>query len=396
MLGWRDDVFGGYYGTAFDACFAQYQGLGEAPLNRFVDASDSSNWYGKWCRWTSFQWLCPQETGGGIGSCGTALGGGASFVCASGYTRVYPSRCVKDPEPETEACTYDYGGGLNPTAGKNPIVLRTGAKLAYAEDFATADGRFKISRTYRSFPIGQTTSAKQYPLGLIGGWQFSFAMELQLGQFSGSPSSPNAKVTLVTPDLAGHDFVLQSNGTWIPNPSSSYATTDYKLEYVGTLPANLVNVQTASTQWRVTDSQSRVWTLSTFSEINDNPASYSVARPITIQERDGYTWTLTYASDGRLSTIVDTFSRTATFTWHMFYITSLQNVAGAMPEPEVVQQIVFPDGTKVRYTFDPAPNLTAPSTVVAERLVGAERLTPEMSSWTTRHTTTRTLASQPT
>ena len=45
------------------------------------------------------------------------------------------------------------------------------------------------------------------PLGLAKGWQFNFQMELQLGTFSGTPSSPTGNVTLIAPDGSGYRAV---------------------------------------------------------------------------------------------------------------------------------------------------------------------------------------------
>ena len=92
-----------------------------------------------------------------------------------------------------------------------------------------------------------------------------------------------------------------------------------------------------------------------------------MGRAATVVTRDGYQWTFNYAADKSLSSIVDTFGRTATFTWNYFYASW---VSGATPQPQAVDTIVFPDGTTAKYTYDPAPATTPPSTSRVERLVG--------------------------
>ncbi|WP_426213700.1 RHS repeat-associated core domain-containing protein [Mesorhizobium abyssinicae] len=367
---WSSGVAGSYP-TASEACHAQWIWAGYGNnRSRFIGALPSDVWWVNRCSWTQFQYLCPEETPGQPGSCGTTWPGSTTFTCASGYTRVSPGVCKPDAglTPERPEC-YNDGGNTNASTGK-PIILSTGSKILAATDFVSEDGRFRIGRSYRSFPGGYNTSLRRSPLGLATGWQFNFEMELHLGTFSGSPSSPTGNVTLLAPDGSAYDFLLNASGQFLPRTASGAVSYDYKVEFVGTLPSTLSTIYDSQTEWRITGPDDRVWTLKTFSNYNVSPPKYYFGRPTEITERDGYEWTLNYASDGSLSTIVDTFGRTATFSWNLFYITFLTGISGSLPYPEAVDTITFPDGTSVKYDYDPPPAATPPSTTAIERLIG--------------------------
>ncbi|MFH1796382.1 MAG: RHS repeat-associated core domain-containing protein [Pseudomonadota bacterium] len=324
------------------------------------------------CKWTNFQWLCQDETGAGLNNCDTLWGGYVRLECDSGYTATFPGVCKPDNN-------YYKEGGCGPEVG-NPISLRTGSKILRAKDFYTADDRFGIGRNYRSFPVGRNhgkpkpvtgylENVKSFPHGLAPGWQFDFGMEIQLGAFSGSPSSPVGYLTLIAPDGTGYDFKLQSNGTFAVVTSTGNVSYDYRVEFIGTLPSDLSTIKNSSSQWKVTGPDDRVWSLSTFKEFYPMTQIYRVARPTAIVHRDGYAQTLTYAADGSLSTIVDSFNRTMTFTWTPFYVSS---ASGGLPSPEAVSEIGLPDGTRLVYQYDPAPAASPPSTSRIERLIKVE------------------------
>ncbi|MGQ2906051.1 MAG: RHS repeat-associated core domain-containing protein [Neoaquamicrobium sediminum] len=309
-------------------------------------------------------------------NCRTVIPSTVTFSCPSGYDRQIPGRCVPsaDNRPERPPVCYNNGGNSNPTTD-NPVILSTGAKVLKATDFSTADGKFVIDRNYRSVPVGRSNNIRQMPLGLIGGWQFNFSMEVQLGSFSGSMgSTPVGNVTIVAPDGSGYDFALTSSGEFEPRTATGAVSRDYTVEFVGTLPASLDDIYDASTQWTVTGPDDRVWTLQTFPKINLPGQGYRIARPTSVVERDGYEWTFTYNADGSLATIEDTFGRTATFNWFYFYETFVTGVPNTDPAPEAVRSITFPDGTSVEYQYDPAPALTPPSLGNIRRLTGVSVL----------------------
>jgi YD repeat-containing protein len=346
--------------------------------SRFLGATPSpGDWTVADCDWTRFQYLCPAETGAGLG-CGTILPFNVGFECALGYTPTSDGHCRLDPPVEKKPCNCDTNGQLQPTVG-HPIVLGSGAKILAEEDFASADGQLRIGRHYRSFQVGRPLDGKvlprSQPKGLTGGWNFDFAYEVQLGLFSGSPAVPNAKVAVLDPDGTGVAFVLQPSGQWIPDPAFGAANTpkDIKLEYVGTLPANLADVVATSSTWKVTDGDDNVWTFQT--RIGPNGGQYYTGTPNQKAVRGGYTWNFAYNADSSLNTITDSFGRTATFTWNKFYISSLASPpAGALPYPLAVASVALPDSTSLRYTYDPAPATVAPSKSMIRRLVKVEHL----------------------
>ena len=73
--------------------------------------------------------------------------------------------------------------------------------------------------------------------------------------------------------------------------------------------------------------------------------------------------------------IVDSFGRQMTFAWFPFRVTDLNPPpSNALPYPMAIKEITLPDGTKLRYSYDPAPTATGPTPARAERLVKVERL----------------------
>ncbi|MBL1435161.1 MAG: hypothetical protein COB08_003035, partial [Rhodobacteraceae bacterium] len=360
--GWN----GIYYGSASEACVAQWNWAGmNNGLSRFIGAltNKNYNWWNKVCSWTSFQYLCPLETGGGVFSCWTVLPTIVSFSCEAGYTRVFPFQCVKDEEYQAQRPPQ-----CNATT-PNPVILRDGTKYRFAEDFTTSDGKLSVSRTYRSKPVGRNTSLVSLPLGLSRGWQFNFEMELHIGETSGSPSSPNANVTLVAPDGSAYDFYLNGSGDWVTNLQSGSVSSDYSLEYVGSLPSALSTLKDSVSNWIVTGPDDKEWSLETLGTVNDQ-SIFDMAQPTSVVDRMGYTWTYSYgATDRRLLSIVDTYNRSFQFEWNYFYITTVPNVAGSLDVPEAIKAITLPDGTKVTYEYDPAPAGSAPSTSQIERLI---------------------------
>jgi RHS repeat-associated protein len=366
----------GPFPTARDACYAQWQRWGSS--GRFIGdvTYDENNFTVRGCRWITSQWpylgYCGQE---GL-SCNTILPSLVYLSCASGYTPTVDGHCRKDPPPECPKCSK---GRTNPGVG-NPILLSTGAKAIDAQDYEAADGLFRIGRHYRSFQVGLSLDGnalpKSTPRWMAGGWNFNFGYEIQLKNFSGTPSSPSAKVAILAPDGTGYAFVLQSSGAWVPDPAggAARAQPDMTLEFVGTLPSNLADINTSANSWKLTDGDDNVWILRT--AVGPNGGNYNWGWPISKTARDGYAWTFAYHSDSSLASITDSFGRAATFTWNKFYSSTLSSPpAGMLPYPVAVSSIALPDGTSLRYSYDPTP-ASGPSSgsIAIRRLIKAERL----------------------
>lgn len=369
------ETLGKQFSTPDAACEYQwkYWGMNNG-YSRFIGAFDSPGYpFSKRCSWTSFQYLCPKEKrlGGlsAIANCETVLPSIVSFACPAGYNVAFPYACIKNPDypPQRPQCSSSNGGRPNPSIG-NPIILASGTKYHETEDFSTSDGKLHVTRTYRSQPLGRNVSAQYMPMGLPNGWQFNFAMEIQLGAFSGSPASGTGDLTLITPDGSAYDFSLTKSGDWVPNPSSGMATSDYSIKHIGSLPSNLGAIKGGATKWIVTGPDDRKWYLQTMANVN-SPSIFDVARPLSVADRSGYTWNYQYDNtDYRLLSIADTYSRAIKFTWSYFHITTLPDIAGSKPFPEAISKITFPDGTAAVYEYAPLPAKSAPSTAKIERL----------------------------
>ena len=353
-LGWQA-ALGTYHATAEAACEADWQHYQSSRSgSRYIGAFETDSPARRSCSWTSYQYLCPQETGGGIGECGTILPSSADLRCAYRYYPIGDGYCVPLQYSVPEICDpcdgVNFGGTALPLVG-NPISLQNGTKLIVANDFSTEDGRFSFTRKYRSKVHGRVLPAFGPSLGLGGNWNYDFALELQLANFTGSPSNPNARLTVSSGDGSAQVFELNAQGQWIAIGGGLFygggyqRTTDLVVEYDGQLPASLSAITSGPSQWRFTDRHDAVWVLS--SGVGPNPR---IARPLSRTSVDGYRWDFAYNSDGSLASITDSFGRTAAFEWRKFYISSLSSVA---PRAEAISSITLPDATQLRFTYDP-------------------------------------------
>jgi len=381
---------GGAFTSADAACRAQWQYYGmNNGFSRFIGAVvEGDDWTKPACKWTRYQYLCPQETGGGLVQCWTVGPSFAFASCSAGLTPTVDGHCRLNPQPECPICSKGSQGSPsspdpaspNPNpATSNPIVLATGAKALDAQDFATADGEFRIGRHYRSFQVGRPISGTMLPRStprwLAGGWNFDFGYEIQLGTFSGSPGSPTAEVAILAPDGTGYGFILQPSGQWLPDPTVGAANVpkNVTLQFVGTLPTNLADLNSTQSTWQLTDSDDNVWIFQT--NVGPNGGTYDWGWPTQKTARSGYQWNFVYNTDSSLASITDSFGRAATFTWNQFFTTSIVPApAGVMPYPVAVASIGLPDGTSLNYTYDPPPATSAPSIAKIKRLVKVQRL----------------------
>ena len=367
--GWRSPAGSlGPFPTAYEACKAQHQRFNNAPKSRFIGALPNADINRADCKWTQYQYLCRQETGGGINSCGTTFPSYVVRECAGGYAPVAGKYCAKTTERVPERGCGE--AQPNPAVG-HPFILSTGCKILHAEDYETADGQLEIGRTYRSLPIGASVSFRAQPLGLASNWTFDFAHEIQLGNFSGTPAAPSAQLALVASDGTAYDFAMQSGGAIAHNAATGaqYVPKNMKVEYVGTLPSSLSTVTAAPSQWKMTDEEETVWTFQTFPR--QGFSGYVMGRPTSRVTKENYRWDFAYATDGALQTITDSFGRQLVFSWNYFYVSALP---GQPSWPSAVKSVALPDGTSLRYTYDPAPTTSAPSTSEIQRLVKVERL----------------------
>ena len=362
-IGWRSSAQpGGIFGSPDAACEAQWQHYqGDNPSSRFIGVKYANDDWGTVdCVWTSFQYLCPDPgEPGGIAACGTVLPSTARIVCPSEYVPTQDGFCRLNASREQDCNPCVDNGKPNPKSD-NPVVISTGSKYLEALDYASADGLFRIGRQYRSSQVGRPFQnralPRSLPRGLHGSWSFEFSRELQFGVFAGTPTAPNATVAILMPDGTGYAFVLQSNGTWSEETGSVYASSsgNLKLEFLGTLPADLATLRDASTTWRFTDENDTIWIFETRAGLNGG--AYVYGWPTSMTSRSGYAQTFAYANDSSLASLSDSFGRTATFEWDKFVITTRPTVpTGSAPVAAAVSRINLPDGTSLTYAYENIP-----------------------------------------
>jgi hypothetical protein len=191
------------------------------------------------------------------------------------------------------------------------------------------------------------------PLGFLN-WRFGLNLELQLGPYWDGYGMAG----VASPRGGYYTFVL-SNGLLIPFTSANYPlpSTDYRLEFVGTLPGNLAAVKTAKSNWIVRDRGDRTWYLETF--LNPQTNNYDIARPLRMVEPGGLEFTYTYAGYDALLSIADSKGRELMFEWQMLD-----------SQPRAIARIILPDGTALRYIYQAIYPL---SPDIPERLARVER-----------------------
>ncbi|WP_298465960.1 RHS repeat-associated core domain-containing protein [uncultured Erythrobacter sp.] len=349
----------GVFGTPSAACVAQWEDEGmDNGYSRFMGIkrrSDDLRFVH--CEWTRWQYLCPEETGGGP-KCGYRIPSYVQIACPEDYLATADGFCRRGSafeRPCDDPCDND-SGRANPKT-RNPVVVATGAKRLSSVDYASADGLFRIERQYRSFqvgrPIQQRVLPRALPRGLDGYWNFGFSYELQFGIFTGSPSEPNATVAILMPDGTGYGFQLQADGSWAeyPGAGSGTVSNNLKLEFVGAWPSDLSTVRDFPSTWKLTDRNDTVWTIET--RTGAKGGNYLFGWPVMMKTRSGYAQSFAFGEDSRLASMTDSLGRTATFEWDTHKVTTIDPVpAGSEPTPVRVSSIDLPDGTSLVYDYE--------------------------------------------
>lgn len=238
----------------------------------------------------------------------------------------FPFRCVKDSPPERPAQCYSNGGKINDTTD-NPVIIATGSKSPIRKPIRL--GR----RSVRHLPQLSQHSDRKLDQRQLSPRRSDHRLAVQFRHgaaawsFSGGVSgTPTGRVTLLAPDGSSATTQSANDGT-VHAARVQRRSFDYKVEFIGTLPTNLANVKTSSTQWRITGPDDRVWTLRTIAPPRFPAASTSSQGRRRSLPAMAISWTFNYASDKSLTSIVDTFGRTATFTWNCFYRSWVSGVA---------------------------------------------------------------------
>jgi YD repeat-containing protein len=220
--------------------------------------------------------------------------------------------CVPDPAPDDKvngcpivsAPGAPGGGGLSGGSVGNPVGLTNGDKHETVVDFSTAGPHaLRFVRSHDGLAmIRSDYNAGEWPLG--GGWRSNF--DLRLWQrYSGTNYSE-----MHTYRADGKRFVFTET------TGGNYATS-------ADIPLKLFRT---GSSFELTD-------------IDDTVETYNLSgKLLSIRTRRGYLQTLTYDSNGKLSSVVDSYGRSLTFGFTGNRLTSM----------------LAPDGSAYHYIYDQA------------------------------------------
>jgi RHS repeat-associated protein len=207
----------------------------------------------------------------------------------------------------------------------NPIQVSSGVKTHSEVDFVTADGRLGLTRTY--------TSSSFVPTRFGAGWTSNLDRRVLRGL---------VEIAFFLGDGRVARFYFTSNG-WVP------ATPNYDAagKFLGTYMTGF-NGGTREVSWKMNilpgdllqfiDEDGTVETYNNFNQV------VSIVRP------SGYTLTFNYDSEGRNTSVVDTFGRQITFT----YGPKFYQLQDGWPVDSLVQTVTAPDGRVYRFEHQPA------------------------------------------
>jgi RHS repeat-associated protein len=332
------------------ACDQQFSAWAWQPGATNKGARDSFRWDVKACDW---------DRGPGGGPAGSLV----NFDCAQGYYPQPNGTCVQDAEqmPVTPVCQCDADPSPKTT---RPIDIKSGAKFFRFEDFRTADGSLVIERLFNSRSYGGTVvQIAQAALGLGANWRLGFQHEIGLDPNNGG------RLELETADGGSYPFYKGDSGLQLYAGNWKYGPPRqnmYKMEYVGSWPANTADILNASSQWKMTDPNDAVWIFQTIQD--PTIGNYRTGRPISVTFRGGLQWTFTYGSYHELTSIQDSYGKQITFTWTL-QSRVINGVSGTYPT--ALTSATLPDGTKLNYLYDFVSTGTTGFNA-SDRLVGVE------------------------
>ncbi len=311
------------------------------------------------------------------------LPAGVDLICPEYWKLVRPGKCVQDQFQENECdcepgATSQSAPGI-PTVG-NPISLATGSKVETETDYETADGLLDVVRRYRSNAFEKSTIADQPVPGFGQNWHGIIPGRLSAFHFYGVfdrmeyMTERGTRHEFVATDSSTTDWTYWTHGTNRHKISRVGNPTETRSDFfTGPTPAN-----TAPAEFRM-DMSNGDYILFRRSNDYDDEAKYRYLVPVEQGLASGYKKTFIYADGGQYPTsVVDSFGRTLTLSWAAaptqypkdggFFSSNIDNGV------KVIDQIILPDATKLKYTYDS----TALSFMVGakDRLSKVERLSP--------------------
>ena len=303
----------------------------------------------------------PIYTGGQFAHCrwqlnpdsNTILPGLATAYCPTGWQLADPGICrrpdyASDSRAECGCGDTPPAGSPNPEVG-DPIALNHGALVERELDYATADGRFAVTRNYYSLGEDYTNVVSPSSIPGFGArWHGvvpgrlavsdSFANQVEYLKVDGSFS--------IFKSVDGHDL---TNWNW-----QTYGATRLRLTMVTTPTDNRTDyfftdaaVLNGPAEVRLDRAQGEYILFRRAGP----PSGIRYLVPIEHGWADGYKIYYTYPDTGEFpSTMSDSLGRQMTLTWADADRLTYGSLADSLTV-KVISAIVLPDGTSLHYNY---------------------------------------------
>lgn len=317
------------------------------------------------CQWLARQFGGPPESN-------TTLSTNVYISCPNDYSRTSNGECLlefdSDPECDCLDETQPVGAPPTPIVG-NPVSIATGSKISQQVDFETADGLFKVGRTYRSrlhHPFQRSNTPIQ---GFGSSWH---------GLIPGRMSVSGYYYEYVEylSEKGGYDFFVVANQTnrmgYVFNAGGS---SRRKLEAVTTPTVSRDDffvtqaaVSNGPGEFKLTESDG-TYTLYRRAESWSPQDGLRYLVPTERVFPGGYQLFYDYTDDGQYPNKVrDSFGREMLLTWADAKATSFAPgtagggsntiTYGTTHKVKVVTEIQLPDATKLIYSYSDTASAT--------------------------------------
>lgn len=289
-----------------------------------------------------------------------------SLRCESGFIRS-GGVCTSSKMQVTDTCE----AGASPTKAGNPIDVITGHKIQKVVDFATADGRLKLERSYNSY---------------ANGFYARSGLELHIGEKWSIAQFPRAKANVLSGGISEITFFLPGGRAinafysftkgfqLVDNARSGGGELEYSLSTSGNIRSGIVNGEEGTLSLSSVDGSKINFAVS----LVEVPIGVTAVRKkiftrvTSVVYPSGYTknydvdYDLTQNLDGNiypfLKSITDSFGRKLSFNYNKVIWVKADDpdsqlfdndgVTPKRPFKVYVSSVTLPDGSTLKYSYD--------------------------------------------